>query len=451
MFYKKGMFKGNKITLMGLGLLGRGVGDAEFFAKEGAELIVTDLKTKSELKESLDKLRKYKNIKYRLGGHNIKDFEGRDFILKAAGVPLDSPYIKHAKDKGIPIIMSTALFALLSPAKIIGVTGTRGKSTVTAMIYEIIRQDKKRKGKVYLGGNVQGVATLPLLSKVKSGDMVVLELDSWQLQGFGDLRTSPGVSVFTTFMPDHLNYYKGDLNKYFEDKANIYRNQRGEDIFIAGEQLCSLPVNFTKKLPKGTHFVSERALPKNVSLRIPGEHNVYNAALAFEVTRTMKVPRNTIVSALEKFRGVSGRLEKISKIRGIEIYNDTTATTPHATVAALEALGKMKNIALILGGTDKGIDLKVLRDPIKQSCSSVSLLKGTGTDRLLSERIIGKNINYEIFSTLEKALQNALKTVPKDGIVLFSPGFTSFGMFKNEYDRGEKFVDLVKNECLKRK
>jgi UDP-N-acetylmuramoylalanine--D-glutamate ligase len=443
MYYKKDMFKGNKITLMGLGLLGRGVGDAEFFAREGAEVLVTDLKNKNELKESLNKLKKYKNIKYRLGKHDLRDFENRDFILKAAGVPLDSPFINHARLKGIPIIMSTALFALLAPAKIVGITGTRGKTTVTNMLFEILKAaNKGKKRKVYIGGNVQGVSTLALLPKIKYGDMAVLELDSWQLEGFGDLKISPSVAIFTTFMPDHLNYYKNDLNLYFKDKLNIFKFQKREHIAIAGEQVCSLPTSFTSRFPVHTKFVSERALPKSIKLKIPGTHNIYNAALAYTAAHKMGVSNSHIVNALNRFKGVPGRLEKLGLVNGITIYNDTTSTTPQALTCALEALGGRRKLVLIAGGYDKGISLKELKEPIRKYCKAIHLLSGTGSDRLLKDKTVSK-IKTIKHQDLESAVKGSLKDAVKGDVILFSPGFASFGMFKNEYDRGEQFNKII--------
>ncbi|HEY4510675.1 MAG TPA: Mur ligase family protein, partial [Candidatus Paceibacterota bacterium] len=211
----KEFFRGKRITIMGLGLLGRGVGDAEFLAECGASLIITDLKSKEELSPSLKRLRKYKNIKYTLGGHKLKNFRNRDMILKAAGVPLDSPYIAEAGKNKIPVEMDASLFSRFTPATIIGVTGTRGKSTVTHVLYEMLIKSGRR---AFLGGNVKGMATLPLLKKVKPGDIIIMELDSWQLQGFGEAKLSPHIAIFTNFLPDHLNYYKGDMNKYFSDK-----------------------------------------------------------------------------------------------------------------------------------------------------------------------------------------------------------------------------------------
>ncbi|MCR4311140.1 MAG: Mur ligase family protein, partial [Candidatus Taylorbacteria bacterium] len=230
MSYKE-YFNNKKVTVMGLGLLGRGVGDALFLARNGAEVTVTDLKTEQELAPSLEKLKPYKNIQFTLGEHKLSDFKDRDFILKAAGVPLDSPYIAEARRNGIPIEMDASLFAKLMPegVTIIGVTGTRGKSTTTALIYEILssatRYTLHATRSVYKGGNLVPEATLPLLEKVKSGDTVVLELDSWQLQGFGETQMSPHIAVFTNLSADHLTYYKGDMNAYFADKVNIFAFQ----------------------------------------------------------------------------------------------------------------------------------------------------------------------------------------------------------------------------------
>lgn len=437
------MFKGKKVTIMGLGLLGRGVGDAIFLAQEGAELIITDLKTEEELKDSLKKLENFKNIKYTLGRHDFRDFEDRDFILKAAGVPLDSPYIAHAEKQGVEVLMSTALFAKLSPARIVGITGTRGKTTVTRMLHEILKiRYAGTKKQVFLGGNIQGMSTLPLVRKAKKGDIAILELDSWQLQGFGELGISPSVAIFTTFMPDHLNYYKNDLSKYFADKANIFKFQKSNDLLFTGEQIKTSP-KFYDKFPKRANFVSGKNLPKDIKLQIPGEHNAYNAGLAYSAARGMGISLKVIKKGLESFRGVPGRLEKIRVYREVEIYNDTTATTPDALATALVALGRGKNILLIAGGADKGIDLKVLTKSFFAYAKHVVLLSGSGTERLIREKIIPTGISYSVHKGIKSAVREAVKYAEKGDIILLSPGFASFGMFKNEYDRGEQFSHII--------
>src|SRR3972149_3099498 len=245
----KDFFKGKKITMMGLGILGRGVNIAKFLADCGAELTVTDLKAEDQLAPSLKKLSKFPKIKYVLGRHNSADFRGKNMVIKAAGVPLDSPYIAEARKNNIPIEMDASLFAKLtalstSNVDIIGITGTRGKSTVTHLIYSIIKNYGRRG---YLGGKVKGLAALSLFERIKDKDVVVMELDSWQLQGFADAKISPNIAVFTTFLPDHQNYYKNDMDRYFSDKANIYRWQKESDRFITGLRVAK----FVKKNDKG--------------------------------------------------------------------------------------------------------------------------------------------------------------------------------------------------------
>ena len=202
-------FKGKRVTVMGLGLLG-GVGDIAFLAESGADIIATDLKNEADLKPSLDILRKYPNIRFTLGKHELADFKKRDLVIKAPGCPLDSIYIAEARKQGTEVTMWSALFARFAReagATIVGVTGTRGKTTVTAMIVAILREAGKS---VVEGGNVQGTSVLPQFASVTSSTIAVLELDSWKLQGFGEARISPDIAVFTTFYEDHLNYYNAD-------------------------------------------------------------------------------------------------------------------------------------------------------------------------------------------------------------------------------------------------
>lgn len=427
-------FKGKKITVMGLGLLGRGVGDAKFLAEQGAELIVTDLKTEDELASSLEQLKDFSNITYRLGEHHLDDFKNRDFILKAAGVPFDSIYIEEAKKNNIPVKMSASWFVELAVIKTIGITGTRGKSTVTHMLYDIL----KRAGEgVLLGGNVRGVSTLALLPEVKENSVALMELDSWQCQGFGDSGISPNIAVFTTFYDDHLNYYGGDREHYLKDKSNIFINQKPGDTFIVSQQA----LEFIQELalePKEKMVVSADNFP-NWELQIPGEHNKLNAVLALEAARAHGIDDEVTKESLENFKGVQGRLELIKELNGVKIYNDTTATSPDATVAALRALDNgAGNIVLIMGGTDKGLDMNQLLVEVPRHSKRVILLAGTGTDRVavyLPEA--------SVFDDLTKAVEEALNSAKVGDSILFSPAFASFGMFKNEYDRGDQFNATV--------
>lgn len=427
-------FKGKKITVMGLGLLGRGVGDARYLAECGAELIVTDLKTKDVLADSVAQLESFKNVQFVLGEHRIEDFRDRDLILKAAGVPLDSPYIAEARKSDIPVRMSADLFAELSGIPIVGVTGTRGKSTVTHMIYAILKEAGRP---VLLGGNVRGVSTLALLPEVTEKHIAVLELDSWQCQGFGEIKMSPHVAVFTTFFQDHLNYYHDDSDAYLADKAHIFLYQSEKDIFILGKQCAPTIIEkYGESIESRTIVVDEMKLPDTWVLSVPGKHNRYNAALALAAVRTLDIDDAVSRKAITEFKGVPGRLELIAEKDGVKVYNDTTATTPEATLAALSALEASRTV-LIMGGADKNLDMNALLAKLPE-VKRVILLAGTGTSRIL-EWVTGASV----YDSLQAAVAEAFSSAHAGDTILFSPAFASFGMFKNEYDRGDQFSALV--------
>jgi len=456
-------FKGKKVTMLGLGLLGRGIGDAKFLIKCGAKLTITDLKNAEELQPAIKELKKLKNfsdIEMHLGAHRFEDFEGADFILKAAGVPYDSQYILHAKKNGVPVYMSTALFTKFTSATVIGITGTRGKSTTTHLIYEILNDHRKSSakrsivkhrvfdidGRVYIGGNVRGISTLAMLPKIEKGDVVVLELDSWQLQGFGDLKISPHIAVFTTFLFDHLNYYKNNLEQYFSDKANIFKFQRLADHLVASPQAAIEILKRFPDLKKRLLIASSEDLPRDWKFGIKGEHNLTNIALAFKVARILGVKDSVIKKTLKTFEAPEGRMQFIKQIRGVSYYNDTTATTPDATLAALKTLAaENRNVVLIMGGADKGLDPEKLLLEIPRRCKSIILLTGTGSEKIKKNKCYSliKSIVVEAES-LVKAIYTANLHAIKGDVVLFSPAFASFGMFQNEFDRGEKFNALIK-------
>ena len=436
----KDYFKGKKVTVLGLGLLGKRLGDVQFLSKMGAHVIVTDLKTAKQLKPSVDALKGYKNITFVLGEHRLEDFEGRDFILKGQGTPLDSMYIAHARSKNIPIEMDESLFMKLAPAvHVIGITGTRGKTFTTELTYYILKKSGKR---VHLGGNIKGTAALPLLKKVKAGDFVVFELSSWQLQGFGEAKLSPEISVFTSFMPDHMNYYHNDVEAYFNDKAEIFKYQKKDDLLVVRPGMVAR----TKGKAKGSFIVAGGTdIPKNWKLHTPGEHNRENAACAIAIARHLKIPETKIKKAVESFKGVPGRLEFVRKYKGISIYNDTCATTPEATVAGLTAgapLTPDHKVILLGGGTDKMLEVTPLATEIPKYVKHLVLLSGSGTAKLT--KLLPKDFAFTEETNLKKAITQAVRLAKKGDIVLFSPGFSSFELFKNEYDRGDQFVKIVK-------
>jgi UDP-N-acetylmuramoylalanine--D-glutamate ligase len=407
-------FSQKRVTILGLGLLGRAIGDTRFIAHAGAQVTVTDRKGEDELAESVAQLPA--GVVLHLGGHTREDFTDTDMVIKGAGVRLDSPEISAAKEAGVPVYMSTALaakFAREIGVTLVGVTGTRGKSTVSHMIFHTLQRIGTR---VHLGGNVRGVSTLELLPEMRTGDILVMELDSWQLQGFGDLTMSPQVAVFTNLMPDHQNYYP-DMETYFSDKANIFRHQRPGDSLI-----CSRGIAETIRtvFPEVRPTVPE-TLPDGWRLNVIGSHNSANAALAAQTLRALGLGEEDVRAGLESFEPVEGRLQLVREVRGVKIYNDNNATTPEATLAALKALDRgKKDIVLIMGGADKGLDPAALLYEVAKTCKRVIMLAGTGTDR-----IAPFIQDYSIFDSLETAVQEAIACAESDDTILFSPAFAS--------------------------
>ncbi len=434
-------FEGKNITVMGLGLLGRGVGDVRFLAEQGVHLIVTDRKTSEELAPSLAALEGLSNITYVLGEHRMEDFRDRDMILKAAGVPLDSPYIEAARAEGIPIEMSASLFMRLSGIPVIGITGTRGKSTVTHLIHHVLSQAVD--GEVLLGGNVRGVSTLSLLGRVREESIAVLELDSWQLQGFGESRMSPHIAVFTNFMDDHLNYYGGDRNAYFADKAHIFLYQESGDTFITTPAVFARAEDFAHArgvtFSQNIELVDDSVIPEDWAVPLAGAHNRMNTACAVLALRVAGIADEQIRAGIETFPGVPGRLEFVGERKGVKIFNDNNATTPEATLAALEAVSHEHNAVLIMGGSDKGSDMSALMARLPQYAKHVVLLAGTGTDTIRASLPAAA-----VHDTLAAAIDEAFDIAEDGDVVLFSPAFASFGMFKNEYDRNDQFMELIR-------
>jgi len=433
---------------MGLGLLGRGVNDAKFFVEQGAEVTVTDLKTKSELSSSLKELAGLP-INFVLGKHREQDFKDQDLILRGAGVPRNSKYIKIAKENNIPIEMDESLFAKNCPCPIIGVTGTRGKTTTTILIYEILKRafDSKNEQsrRVFLGGNIKGMATLPFVDQVDKDSLVVLELSSWQLQGFDDAGISPKYSLITNIFPDHLDKYI-DMEEYINDKKVIFKYQQAEDyLFLnSDDQITS---KFYREAKSKIVWFSRVDVHSDFQVNLLGKHNLSNIAAAIKVCQTVGVDYQTIKSVVAEFKGVDGRLELAAQLGRVKFINDTTSTTPVAGEAALDAF-KDENIILITGGADKKLDFKDFAQKIITQTKKTIFLEGEGTKRLLAaldDLNYKKEMNAGVYDSLSEAVKKAYELAREEkGIVLFSPACSSFGLFDNEYDRGEKFVQAVK-------
>lgn len=424
-------FTNKRVVVMGLGILGGGVGTVKYILSKGADVVVTDLRSEEILQSSLRKL-KGLPVRYVLGRHDATDIKNADLIIKNPSVPSDSSFLATARKKNIAIEMAESLFMKLSPTtNIIGVTGTRGKSTTSALIHRILRDAGYD---TYLSGNVVGESTLMLLDKLTKRSVVVLELSSWQLESFGWHRISPHTAVITNIYPDHLNRYPS-MNAYISDKKNIYRYQQPDDLLVLnGDDRESK--QFATDAASRVVYFSANDIPETLTLKIPGAHNRANAAACLKVGTLFGVHSDVIMKTLSSFGGLAYRLETIAHVDGVTVINDTTSTTPTATIAAIESYPS-KRIILIAGGNDKNLPIELLVNAIVAHCKAVILIRGAGTDRL--RQALKANNAHSLRESITQAFAKAVS----GDVILFSPGFTSFAQFKNEFDRGEQFTHEV--------
>ncbi len=435
----RSIFRGKRITVMGLGLLGRGLNDTLFLIRCGARVTVTDLKNEHELATSVERLRGL-SVTLHLGGHIERDFIDADMILRNADVPRSSRFLKIAQDHGVPVEMDESLFCKHFQGKVVGITGTRGKTTTTMLSHKIL---SLHGYKTFLAGNILGQATLPLLEQAQPEDIVVLELSSWQLQGFHDAKLSPAASVFTNIYPDHLNRYSG-MEEYINDKKAVYAYQNGADFCVFnGDQHESAAL--AKEAPARAEFFSVADVPDDWNIKLPGAHNRQNVAAALNLCRNLGVPLEVIRRAVEEFRGVEHRLQWLGEKNGIGFINDSTSTTPVAGCAALNSVDA-KRILLIAGGSDKKLDLSPFAREASIRAHKIALLNGNATDALL-EGIASAGGEGKVlgpFDNLANAVESLFGGAQSGDVILLSPGCASFGMFKNEYHRGDTFIEIVR-------
>lgn len=422
-----------KVVIMGLGRMGMGSGisAALFFAQQKAHVLVTDLRPLSLLNQgSVKKLQKYKNVKIILGKHRRRDFTEADIVIKNPAVKPNSLYLRLAKAHNAKIMTDLELFFDYTKnidIKIIGITGTRGKSTVTMLIYKILQA--KYKNKVYLGGNI-GNSPLNFMKKLKDGDIVVMEIASFQLH---DLKNHHfDIALITNLMPDHLDYYQ-NMRAYQKDKENIFSTQTEKDFLVLNKNDKKVKVLAKKAKSKIVYFGQNKKI-KLTDIKLIGRHNLSNIDAACHVARLLKVKEKVIAKVVRNFSGVSSRLELIRNYQGVKFYNDTTSTHPRATVVALQALPK-KKIILISGGNTKNIPMQEMVREIKKRVKILIKIPGNANHQLPKGFAV---------ANIQQAVELAWQKADSGDVILFSPGLTWLPLI-NEFKRGEMFAKLVRN------
>jgi UDP-N-acetylmuramoylalanine--D-glutamate ligase len=456
--------KNKKVTVMGLGLHGGGIGTVRFLAAAGAKVIVTDLKSREELGVSLEKLKDVKGVEYVLGQHRTEDFTEADMIIKTPAAPWNNKHIKLALEKDIPVEIDSSLFFKLCKNPIVGITGTRGKTTVASLIYEILKAAGKNPIKVGIGQ----VSVLDKLKELKNDSVVVFELSSWRLSALGRSKLSPKISVITNIYPDHLNYYKS-IKEYIADKKNIFLNQKANDVCVINydneilrgleSEIKAEVIKFSmQKISNGktvyidneevylNNGIDDKKIIDVSAIKIRGRHNLQNILASIGVAQALSVDMDYVRKGIFEFKGLSHRLEFVMEIDGVKYYNDTCATSPEGAISGINSFAEP--IILIAGGSDKNLNMTGWAQTIHEKAKGVIFLKGEGTNKIISA--LRKTFNdpekdFTIVGSIEKAVELAKNSAEKGDVVLLSPGAASFGMFVNEFDRGNKFKEAVKN------
>lgn len=380
----------------------------------------------------LKKTTEYKKAKVSIldqkdGPDYLKDLNSFDLIFRSPGVPYNLPEIQAAVAAGKKVSSATKLFFELCPAKIIGVTGTKGKGTTSTLISEILKASKK---KVLLAGNI-GLSPLEILPKVKKNDWVVLELSSFQLQ---DLDRSPNVSVITEIFPDHMDVHK-DLQEYLTAKSNICRHQEATGAVFY----------FSDNRPGAK--IASFCPGKQYMVNAPNDLNK-NKLLASAVAKYLGCPEATIRTVAENFKGLPHRLELVSKKGLIRFYNDSASTNPNTTAAAVATLTAETPVILIAGGKDKNLDYAPLVQELQRNQHRIDSVILFGENKgKISSAIGSLRLPVEQVRDLKIALITAMKNAKEADspiTILFSPGAASFDMFLDYADRGEQFKKLAR-------
>ncbi|HMN96188.1 MAG TPA: UDP-N-acetylmuramoyl-L-alanine--D-glutamate ligase [Phycisphaerales bacterium] len=458
------MIAARRVVVMGLGRFGGGLGVVRWLCEQGASVVVTDLEPPDALAEpvaALEDLRRTGRVEFRLGGHDLRDFAEADLVVANPAVrePWRDPFLGAARAARTPIATEIGLLvAHLDRRRVIGITGTAGKSTTSAMTAHILAA---AGAAVRLSGNIGG-SILGELTRLRADELVVLELSSFMLYWLGGERPwpaeagpapplralarpseianpresresgasgcwSPRVAAITNIAPNHLDWH-GTFEHYRACKLNLLRGQQPGDVAIEGRS--AIPDAFART---------------PLELAVPGAHNQLNARMAMRIAEAaLGVPPRQAAAALRSFPGLPHRLELVAEIDGRRFYNDSKSTTPEATLLAVRTFPEAGRVHLIAGGYDKGSDLGAILEAAGGAASFHAI---GATGRRLAEASGDAGRHAE---TLDRAVERALALMRPGDILLLSPGCASWDQFTNYEARGEAFRRAVRDRAGRR-
>lgn len=430
-------FRGRKVLVFGLGRQGGGVGDANWLVKRGYSVRATDEQTLLELGLQAGDLDE--RLQLSLGAHQVGDIDWADIVVKNPGVADDHPLIQSARAAGKSVVTSIALFVKYAPLSVIGISGTRGKSTTTALIFDLL--SRAFPGQVISGGNIPGTSGLALFDEIVGKKWAVLELSSFQLHQFHDLRLSPHLAVITNLYPDHLNRYPS-LEAYRDDKEALVRYQKPSDITLVNTDNPGALQIAQASTGRVIHFsAADTAAWPTLLL---GDHNRENLAAMAAVGRALGISEALCLQVAASFPGLPFRQQLIATIGSVRYINDTTATTPVAAQKAVYA--QTTPFVLICGGDTKQLPFTELIHSLKNNklVKKIIFLGSQNIPNFVSElrAAIPDKIAGQVAS-MRAAVDLATSLAVAGDTVLLSPGFASFDLFQNEFDRGRQFNDCV--------
>jgi UDP-N-acetylmuramoylalanine--D-glutamate ligase len=425
--------RNEKVTIMGLGRHGGGVAAARFCAEAGARVTVTDLASASDLADSIAALANVPIEKFTLGQHCQADFESSDVIVVNPAVKPSNPLVEMAKQPGATITSEIELFLNNCPARVIGITGTVGKTTTAAMLAAILQHAGRE---CWLGGNI-GHSLLADLPHMRADDIVVLELSSFQLHWLSDSARWPTAALITNCSPNHLEWH-GTWENYVTTKQKLLSHLPPDGFAV----LNGWDAEVSRWPTAGKRVsVGLPALEKLPSLRVPGKHNRINAACAAIAARQFGIGEEFIATSLSNFVGLPHRIRYVAEIDGRQFYNDSKSTTPAATIAAINTMER--HTWLLLGGADKDADFSHLIAVLAGHCKGVAMF-GEVAEKLLARiRQAAPAFDCTRHENLNNALRWCWRQSQVGDAILLSPACPSTDQFRDFAHRGEEFERLV--------
>ncbi|NLL91691.1 MAG: UDP-N-acetylmuramoyl-L-alanine--D-glutamate ligase [Ruminococcaceae bacterium] len=447
-YYKS--LNNKKVAFIGLGMSHSQL--IEKFLGYGSKVTICDKKELEELNIPLNMLN-LGNLSFSLGTDYLKGLKNYDIVFRSPGVEFTKPEIQDAVNHGIYVTSEIEEFFKLCPCKIIGITGSDGKTTTSSLIYKILKDYGHR---VWLGGNI-GRPMLPIIDEIKKDDLVVVELSSFQLIS---MKSSPDISIITNITPNHLDHHK-DMNEYIDAKRNIIKFQKSNSIAvlnIKNEITASMRSEVVGELREfglptsrnGAYTLDKNLfstyLDKNTKvfnmtdIKLKGNHNFENIEAAYLATRSL-VSTESFISSVSSFSPVEHRIEFVAKIDEVEWYNDSIATTPSRTIAGLKSFDR--KVILIAGGSDKGLSFNTLAKCADKYVKTI-ILMGTTSEKILDALYeVKSGINVLYAGNMSEAVSKARESSVVGDIVLLSPASPSFDMYTNFEERGRHFKKLV--------